>query len=151
MKKLLLIFLLFSTVSYSQIRLPKEFKFQEKDIHVGSIYSDGIYTISIYPYGHDGFELEDLINNTDRMSVKKPIHTKDDLYISTGKEEDLYFYQILLPESLFQLRLSSKVNDEKFSYYSKWLLEQIREKRKKPSKYTDGNIYLTDYLDKESL
>jgi len=148
---ILFITLLLCNASYSQIKLPAGFKFQEKELHVGNIYSDGVYTISIYPYGHDGFELDDLIKNTDKMSVKKPIHTKDDLYIWTGEEEGLYYYQILLPQSLFQLRLSSKINDEKFSYYSKWLLQQVREKRLKPSKYTDGNIYLTDYNGKEHL
>lgn len=148
---LLLIAILFSMTTYSQIKLPSNFKLIQKEIHVGNIYSDGIYTISIYPFAHDGFELDDLIQNTDKMSVKKPIHTKDDIYIWTGEEDGIFYYRILLPQSLYQLSLSSKVNDEKFSYYSKWLLSQVRDKRKKPSIYTDGNVYLTDYMGKEHI
>jgi hypothetical protein len=141
---ILFILLLFSTAAYSQIKLPSNFKLIEKEIYIGNIYSDGIYTITIYPFAHDGFELDDLI----QMSVKKPIHTKDDIYILSGEEDGIFYYRILLPQSLYQISLSSKVNDKKFSYYSKWLLNQVRDKRKKPSIYTDGNVYLTDYMGK---
>jgi hypothetical protein len=146
MKKLiLLITLLFSTVAYTQIRLPEKFKIKTKEIRVGNMFTDGKYTFNSYPYAHDGFELDDVIANVDRFFNKKPAKTKDNLYIWTGKSGDTYYYTILLPESLFEFQVSSKKNDEMFSYYSIWLLEQIREKRKLPSEYIDGNLYFTDY------
>ena len=150
MKKLIvLIAILFSTVAYSQIKLPQQFKIKPKEIHVGNVLTDGKYTFSSYPYAHDGFELDDIIANADRFFSKKPLKTKDSLYIWTGKSGDTYYYTILLPESLFEFQVSSKKNDEVFSYYSIWLLEQIREKRKLPSDYPDGNLYLTDYDDNQ--
>lgn len=152
MKGLLLSFALFvNLTAFSQIKLPKSFKHINQDFHVGSAYTDGTYRISIYPFGHDGFELDDIIESVDKLSTQTYIHTKDNLYIFSGKEDDMYYYKILLPESLFQLQVRSKVNDKNFSYYSEWLLKEVRDKRNKPCKYPDGYIYLVDWTGKEEL
>lgn len=63
--------------------------------------------------------------------------TKDNLYVSTGvyKNSTTYYYLIYVPEQQISLSVRSGKNDSSFSDKSKWLLQQIREARKKKGEF----------------
>lgn len=60
----------------------------------------------------------------------KYFKTKDSLYISTGRKNGICQYVIYIPEELVSFSIHSNKRDSSFSDKSKWLLSQIRQKRK---------------------
>jgi len=60
--------------------------------------------------------------------------TKDNLFYSTGFRDGIYFYEIVIPESLFVLTLSSTKNNTLFNKYSVELLASVRKNRYKESR-----------------
>jgi len=60
----------------------------------------------------------------------KYFKTKDSLYISTGRKTGISQYVIYVPEQMVSFSVHSNKSDSSFSEKSKWLLSQIRKKRK---------------------
>lgn len=129
-------------VSKAQIKLPKGFHCVLGENHANeSFFTDGTYSFSSYPWGHDGIygqEVIDLLekNYSNRIKFSK---TKDGLYWATGKVGDFYIYTIIANQAL-QFTLRSKTNDTEFSNYSTWLLQEIRNNIK-----SEHDNYYTDY------
>ncbi len=131
--------------SYSQIQLPKGFNCVLGENHPNeSYFSDGVYSFTSYPWGHDGIYGRDVINTIESNWDHKVkfTQTKDGLYWASGKIDGNYFYSILVDDAL-QYTLQSKKNGAQFSNYSTWLLQQIRNNKK-----SGLDTYYTDYKGK---
>lgn len=61
--------------------------------------------------------------------LKRYIKTKDNLFYSTGKRSDLFFYEIVIPELFFVLSLTSTTKNNLFRSYSSQLLKAVRVNR----------------------
>lgn len=123
-----------------RIVLPRGFVCTPESNPASQLFSDGRYTFSIYSWGHEGVEEDQLVKTVEQsyehqIKFKK---TATGMYWGTGKVEDMYYYIILIPEKLYQIQVFSKYNDEKFSYYSTWLYNQI-------SNAKDKEFYLVDH------
>jgi hypothetical protein len=128
------IFILFSTAAFSQIQFPKGFKLikGENDAARDDIYTDGIHAFDT----HQVFVDFSFTRNND-SSVKYvsdyfgfPFHlTKDSLCWGTGIRQGFYLY-VVITWGGENIELYSKYNDDKFAYYSKWLITTIRNYRK---------------------
>ena len=133
---------LLSNVVLSQVKLPKGFRCVLGENHANeSHFTDGTYTFSSYPWGHEGLFGQEVINtieenNNHQIKFKK---TSDGLYWATGKVNGTYLYTLLI-DDVFQYTLRSKMNGPQFSNYSSWLLQQIRNNRK-----SGLDNYYTDY------
>lgn len=131
--------------SNCQIKLPKGFKCILGENHPNeSYFTDGQFSFHTYPWGHDGLEGEKSIevieeNYDHKIKFNK---TKDNLFWATGKIDGLYMY-IIITKELFQFTLHSDNNGPQFSYYSKWMLQQIRNNLN-----AHREIYFTDYKNK---
>ena len=136
---------LISETSNCQIKLPKGFRCILGENHPNeSYFTDGQFSFLTYPWGHDGLSgkevidaIEDIYNH--KIKFNK---TRDNLYWATGKIDQNFVYIIVVEQS-FQFTLSSDNNGPQFSYYSKWLLQQIRNNLK-----ANREIYFTDYKNK---
>jgi hypothetical protein len=136
---------LFSNIVFAQVKLPKGFRCVLGEGHANeSYFTDGTYTFSSYPWGHEGIygkEVTETIekNYNNQLQFKK---TNDGIYWATGKVDGGYFYILLIDDAL-QYTLSSKTNGSQFSYYSTWLLQQIRNNKK-----SGLDTYYTDFKGK---
>jgi hypothetical protein len=132
---LTVLFISFSSASFSQIRFPKEFKLVKDE--TGPVGYDE-YTNGRYSFDRHRLFVEveykpfnDSVKNFLSNYFGFPFHiTKDGLYWGTGKANGLYSYVVITWESE-NIELYSQHNDSGFSYYSKWLLATIRDYRKK--------------------
>ncbi len=128
------IFIFISTIAFSQIRFPKNFKLIKGDNGSGrdDIYTDGKYSFDTHQLFTD-FEFK-IGNDSTRKYASDffgfPFHlTKDSLYLGTGIREGFYTY-VVITWSGENIELYSKYYDSTFAYYSMWLISTIREYRK---------------------
>lgn len=141
--------LLCTLTTVGQISFPRGFKLIQGDNISGEFdkYSDGKDVFEAHllfrPYG-------DCTWNDDRFkqyvtdAFGFPFYrTQDSLLWGTGKVNGYYSY-VVVNWGGEATELSSRVNDADFAYYSKWLINAIREYRKKgkmfifPGRYNPG-------------
>jgi hypothetical protein len=130
----LLVILSLASKTNAQIKLPKEYSFVPGDVLSGCFFSDGRYNFFEHPYAHDGLSQQDVLTKTGYTFYK----IKDDIYWTTGKNGDWYYYIVLVGTE--SLQLSSLYNDEQFNALSKWMLKQTLESVKNKK-----DLFFTDY------
>ena len=137
-KVILIVFLLASITSFSQIILPATFKYVNKNSEGGDYYADGKLTINRACYKCDYGENihEPFVESYYPQAVK----TKDNLFIQQIHNTDwtryFYYYTIIIPEDKSAIQLISKTKNKHFTDMCKWMLKQVRAKR------ASGNVYL---------
>jgi len=131
---LTILFVISSSIAFSQLKFPKEFKLIKGDNGAGDddIYTDGQYAFDTHQlfrdYDYHGNDDSVKSYMTDFFGFPFKI-TKDSLCWGTGKKDGFYSYVVVTWQAeVFELY--SVHNDSKFSYYSNWLLSTIREYKK---------------------
>jgi hypothetical protein len=118
--------------AYSQLKFPKEFKLLKGERGSGADdqYSNGKYTFDTeitfvdYQGSTKPDSIKRYLTNSFGFSFRT---TKDGLFWGTGKDKDDGFYKYIVVTPKKQLiELYSKYNDSGFSYYSIWLLTNMR-------------------------
>jgi hypothetical protein len=126
--------LLFTQASFSQLQFPKEFKLIKGENGSGEddIYTDGRYSFDTHTIfrGYDFKKINDSVKQFVSDFFGYPFHiSRDGLCWGTGRYSGFYSY-VVVDWSGNLVELYSKYNDEKFSYYSNWLLSTIRQYKK---------------------
>ncbi|UYQ94996.1 hypothetical protein MKQ68_07800 [Chitinophaga horti] len=130
------LFLFYTANTFGQISFPKGFKLIAGDNLTGEDdrYSNGKYVFATYPLFRP---FEDDIWKDDQF--KKHVadyfgfpfyQTRDSLLWGTGKKGDVYSY-VIVDKGGQGFELYSRYNDADFAHHSKWLLNTMREYRKK--------------------
>ena len=128
---LLIVVCLFkSTIGSTQVLLPNNFKCIFSEIPGrGYGLTNGTYTFYIDAKSRDLYN-----QKMEAEFLSKYSKTKDNLYYSTGFKDRVFFYEIVIPESMFVLTLTSDFNNSKFSEFSKQLLISVRKNRNSESR-----------------
>lgn len=136
MKYLLSLFIILSLANNvrAQIMLPKEYSFVPGNDLSGCFFSDGRYNFSEHPYAHDGLSEQEVLTKTGYLFYK----IKDNIYWTTGKNGEWYYYIVLVGTESVQL--NSLYNDEQFKSLSKWLLKQTLQ-----NVSSKKDLFFTDY------
>ena len=115
--------------------------FEDETPDVMAAMKKGDDTFFFFYYSRDiSGEIQDVRDMTPANLLKagledcfgdlKYFKTKDSLYISTGRKKGVCQYVIYVPEQMVSFSIHSNKRDSSFSEKSKWLLSQIRKKRK---------------------
>ena len=130
MRLFLLIVLFAPFYLNAQIKYPKSFKLIHGESPAGrdDYYTDGKHKISSdTPFQADGMPENSTLAKqalADEYGIAFNT-TKDNLFYGTGYSKGSFKYIIVSHSIAFIL--SSRINDESFSKYSKWLLSAIRK------------------------
>lgn len=140
---LLFVMLVINGTKYAsaQISFPKGFKQIKGELGSGldDVYSNGRYDFSTrrefltydeYKTNDDKFRK--YVSNAYGFPFSQ---TKDSLLWGTGRSDDGIFYYVVVDWGGEAYVLQSYLNDNGFSYYSKWLITSIREYRKKGKEF----------------
>jgi len=124
---LIIIFLACSSISFTQILLPKGFKYIKSNDHYRSDYFTNGKIIFYYDvYGREVSNEQELKEYFESMQGFEFKKTKDGLYWGSGYSKGSERYFVLIPNLLEGVMVSSPRDDIEFSNYSKWLLKQVR-------------------------
>ena len=137
----LLISISFSPTVFSQLKFPDGFKLVKGENGSGrdDYFTNGKYgfTTTNFFADHDYKMNDDSVKKFISSAFGFPFKTtKDGFYWGTGSQDGFYEYVLIAPPYGEVYELSSKYNGQGFSKYSIWLLNTIREYRRKGKNYS---------------
>ena len=134
MNKLLTILLLLVSISVNgQIKLPVKFKFKKAERSIDNYYTDGLLNVhrECHKCGINGDNIQEPFVKSYYPNAKQ---TKDNLFveISNIKQDGkkYYIYTVVVPEDKSSITVTSDMDNKYYSDFCKWILKEIRVKRK---------------------
>ena len=127
----------------AQIKLPKGFQCVKGDSYRENFFRSGGLSFNSDAFGSAIDNPSELKGYLQTMCYKNKIefkNTNDGLVWGSGAYINKWIYVVGVPNQKLVFTLNAAINDTAFSYYSKWLLGQIRYN------ITMGNeLYFADY------